>query len=832
MKKTLLLLTGFIFCTIGSVAISQTDSTAAVVEEDFFELSMEDLLNMDVTSVSKKAEKLQDVASSIYVLTSADIMNSGATNLHEALRSVPGYWGVQTQYGHANAELRSSPSFKGNGSVLYLLDGTPIQEVMTSSFSFRNFDIPLSEIDRIEVIRGSGGTVYGANSATGVVNIFTKNPDKYDGVHVEATAASPTFESATLRAGGKINEKLSISAYAKYRSFKGFGTLDQFKGDSVRVAKASSTMANVVGDSVTIANRFQDDFESSKMYSGGVKLAYKLNDKSKLSFNTHMNMSRQNEYTLYDTDSILLPLLVPGAEYSGRSVLIDARRSRVVGNLRFDHDFNENHSLFVRTSTNIENDFVKAFGGYHLSNSIYDLEIQDNLSLGKHNDLSIGANYRLVNFDIKDITDDVGVGYIDPKTTESLNGFFIQDKVKVLDGKLNFTLGLKAETYSLVNDNYYLSPMAKVSFMPVENLTIWGGFTQSYTTPGYNTTNIDFLLVKALSPEAVTLLATGYARQGVYDAVYGPTYAGAIGAGASEVQATAAATAAADGFVASPAGQASIAAAAPAVEQGLASGLPNSIGVINGSATVPTKYQTLEIGFRSNIENKLSVESNFFHTTVTDEIIPAIGVKSEYLESAANPGVFADYTFYGNYTKGTIYGVESMIRIVPTKGTKIEVSHVYNRAQWELQENADFDINDPAVVDPSSIDKTTTRPFMPEHVFRMKGFFDLPYNFSYNIEMMYATPFATQANYQYELQRFPNAVGLGSDNGGLVVGADKSRTIVSMSLNKRLLDDKLTISVFGNDIFNTGMIASTLAISDVTLSQMAGMYGGKVSYKF
>ena len=166
----------------GSALSAQTDSTANVfVEEDFFDMSIEDLMNIEVTSVSKKAERLQDVAAALYVLTQEDIKNSSATSIHELLREVPGYWGVQDEYNNVTSAMRFSNTTNGPaGTVLYLLDGTPIQDLMTSTFTNRNFDIPLDEIDRIEIIKGSGGVIYGANSATGVVNIFTKSVDEYE----------------------------------------------------------------------------------------------------------------------------------------------------------------------------------------------------------------------------------------------------------------------------------------------------------------------------------------------------------------------------------------------------------------------------------------------------------------------------------------------------------------------------------------------------------------------------------------------------------------------------------------------------------------------------
>src|SRR5688500_1809994 len=135
MKKiflTFYLLASIIFA--GAQGLISIDSLSS--------LSLEELMNVEITSVSKKSERLQDVASSIYVLTSDDIMKSGATTLHEVLRTVPGYWGAQDEYSSPASNIRVSRTSLGeDGSVLYLLDGTPMQNLINSSFSFRNFDM-------------------------------------------------------------------------------------------------------------------------------------------------------------------------------------------------------------------------------------------------------------------------------------------------------------------------------------------------------------------------------------------------------------------------------------------------------------------------------------------------------------------------------------------------------------------------------------------------------------------------------------------------------------------------------------------------------------------
>lgn len=804
-KQKLFLLTCAAFL-YGSSAYAQTDSTQTetevVVEDDFFDMELEDFLNMEVTSVSKKAERLQDVASSIYVVTADDIKNSGATNLHEVLRTVPGYWGVQDEYSSVAPAIRNSPVANGStGTVLYLLDGTPIQDLMGSTFSFKNFDIPLDEIDRIEVIRGSGGVIYGANSATGVVNIFTKSPEKYDGINVRAEAANPGYANVTVRAGGKLTDKLSLSGYGKMRHFEGFGLMNEFKGTATEVPSNEKT------DSlVNIQNRFQKNFEKQDMYSFGLKAAYTLSDKSNLSLNTHYNIQNQTEYTNYDTELALLPEVIPGTQASDVLVENNVTRTRFVGNLRFDHSFNDNHSIFIRTSTNQENDFLKLLGGYQVNNAIYDFEIQDNLSLGKYNDLSFGANYRIVQFDVNNINNQDGVAYVDPENTESLKGFFVQDKVKLLNEKLNVLVGVKGENYSLINDKYYFSPMAKLAVMPHKDITVWGGFTQSYTTPGYNNTNIDLMLLKKL-PDAIE---NQVATQGVYQGVY----QNALNQGSTPAQAEQMA----QNYVASQQGQQDVSQ--------IKSQLPNNTGVKNGSNTVPTQYQTWEIGLRANLEKMLSFESNFYYSNVNDGIAASPSPIQTNVPSPTDASRTADYFLYGNYIKGTIYGTETVIKIIPSKETNFEISHVYTESSWEYQENDDFDVN---TLTEEERDETPETSVMPKHVFRMKGSFKLPKNFGLSISTIYATNFATESYYNYEQQRYPNIL---NDNLGTLVAENNSRTIINFKIDKYLLDNKLNIYMFGNDIFNEGLIANTSSLSNVTLSQIGSMFGLGANYKF
>lgn len=776
-------MTLFLIGGLASTAIAQD-------ADEMMEMSLEDLMNIEITSVSKKAERLQDVASSIYVLTEEDIRNSNATTLHEALRLVPGYWGVQDEYSSVQSNIRySQPANAQTGTVLYLLDGTSIQDQMFSTFSFRNFDIPLDEIERIEVIRGSGGTVYGANSATGVVNIFTKNPEKYDGINAKAEYASGGYLASSLRAGGAINDQLAISGYAKMRLFDGFGSL-------------AGTNEN--GDQVIANSRFTENYDAIDMYSFGFKANYEMNENTSISLKSHYNTFSSFDYASYFGQDFA---------FTGNDILTgkDVTASRLVANMRVDQTFSDSHSLFARISTNMEDDYIRAGAGYEISNNMIDVEIQDNFSIG-NNSVSIGANYRTVDFDVFNINDISSIDYLNKQANENLLGFFAQDKISFSDGKFNVIAGIKGEKYTLINDDFYFSPMAKLSYIPTQNLTVWGGFTQAYGTPGFTNTNLDFAIFQTPSIEAWT----GAATQGIYEQYYQV----ALGRGNTPAEADAFAT----NFLSSQQGQDLVAGtAARLLDQN-----PN-VYVKNGSNTVPTRFRTWEIGVRGTVKNMLTFESNFYHTNISDGIgVTPDAAAQPNTESPTQPGRFATYYLYGNYVEGTMLGTESSVKLIPAAGINIELTHSFIKSTWTAQENPDFDVNDRFVIPDK--DQTLDPAVLPSHVFRLKSGLDLSKGITIGMGLIYATEFASQANYQVNGERYENLVISEANNA--IVAPNQDRLIANLRIEKKWLDDQLSTYVFGNDLFNSGREANSNAVFNVTRSQIARMIGFGVNYKF
>jgi iron complex outermembrane receptor protein len=179
----------FVFAACAVAAWSQTALGDA---------SLEQLLNVEVTSVSKKEQKLSRTAAAVFVISHEDIRRSGAESLPDALRLAPGLEVAQID---ANAWAIAIRGFNSRFSnkVLVLVDGRSVYTPSFSGVYWDQLDMPLEDIDRIEVIRGPGATVWGANAVNGVINIITKSSKATTGGLASASVSSDRDSRNMLR---------------------------------------------------------------------------------------------------------------------------------------------------------------------------------------------------------------------------------------------------------------------------------------------------------------------------------------------------------------------------------------------------------------------------------------------------------------------------------------------------------------------------------------------------------------------------------------------------------------------------------------------------------
>lgn len=177
-------------------------------------LELEELLNLDITSVLRKEQKLVRAPSAIYVITAEDIRRSGVTSLPEALRLAPG---VNVARVHSGGWIISARGYDTLGAtkMLVLIDGRTVYSPFFSGVFWDIQDVVLEDIDRIEVIRGPGAVTWGENAVNGVINIITKKASETQGFLLSAGGGKEENAFGTVRYGGRLSDDTSYRLYAK-----------------------------------------------------------------------------------------------------------------------------------------------------------------------------------------------------------------------------------------------------------------------------------------------------------------------------------------------------------------------------------------------------------------------------------------------------------------------------------------------------------------------------------------------------------------------------------------------------------------------------------------
>ena len=187
---------------------------AGADQKDLLDLPLEELMHIEVTSASKKAQLLSDAPAAIFVINQEDIKRSGATSIPDALRLAPG---LEVGRIDANKWAVSARGFNGRfaNKLLVLIDGRSIYTQAFSGVYWENQDVMLEDIDRIEVIRGPGAALWGANAVNGVINIMTKHSADTKGGLIAAGGGTQELGFGSLRYGTQLGKNTTGRIYAK-----------------------------------------------------------------------------------------------------------------------------------------------------------------------------------------------------------------------------------------------------------------------------------------------------------------------------------------------------------------------------------------------------------------------------------------------------------------------------------------------------------------------------------------------------------------------------------------------------------------------------------------
>jgi iron complex outermembrane receptor protein len=387
-----------------------------------------------VTSVSKKEQSLAKAGAAVFVITQEDIRRSGMTNIPDLLRMAPG---VNVARLDANTWAISIRGFNDRYSdkVLVLIDGRSVYSVVNSGVFWDQQSVPLEDIDRIEVIRGPGGTVWGANAVNGVINIITKNSKDTQGGLVTAASGSEQSADGLVQYGGRIGSKGTYRAFGNY----------------------FSTESSLLGKGVEGA----DGWHGSH---GGFRSDWIFSPRDRLMVEADLFQTAEGQ-TLTSVIANQLPLT---RTFNDRVT---------VGTGSFQGQYN--HTF----SNGSELDFLGYFDRYQRhdegdsSVANTDAELQYHFKFGSRQDLMAGAGYRLTSSTYFGAYD---AFFIPNRRRDNLFSIFLQDEIR-LRSDLTFTLGSKVEHNVFTGFEY--QPSAQLVWIPRERQTVWFSASQAIRQP-------------------------------------------------------------------------------------------------------------------------------------------------------------------------------------------------------------------------------------------------------------------------------------------------------------------------------------------------------------
>jgi len=420
----------------GRAAAQSTGVAEAAV--DLKQMSVNDLMNIKVTSVAKEPEKLLDAPSAIQVITNDDIERSGADSLPEALRLADN---LEVAQKDVNNWAISARGFSANlaDKLLVLIDGRAVYSPLYAGVIWNVQDYPLEDIDRIEVISGPGGTLWGANAVNGVINITSKSAKDTQGGYLEEAVGSQLQNQTEVRYGGNLAPEVYYRVYGEHTQdgsevfSTGASALDSERvtrtGFRVDSTSAAQNLLTVQGD---YYNGIQDLGAAGEGgLSGGNVLgrwSHTFADDSDLSLQLYYDQ------TYLATPSVASPAALP--YYSGfpAAELVDDLQT-------------------------------------------YDLDFQYHWRLGAANDLIAGLGYRFT--DEKDA--DLGIIRFSPATLRhELFSGFVQDVI-ALPANLSLTLGTKLEHNGYTG--LETEPNARLQWALTPKQMLWAAVSRAVRTP-------------------------------------------------------------------------------------------------------------------------------------------------------------------------------------------------------------------------------------------------------------------------------------------------------------------------------------------------------------
>ena len=413
----------FLSISAFEISFSQKQSEDTLSNTAYLKrLSLEELMNIDITIVSKRPQQLFNAPASVHVVSGEDIKRSGATRIPEALRLAPIMEVAQIDPVQWAISTRGFNSGLAN-KLLVLIDGRSIYSPLFAGVFWDMQNVFMNDIDRIEIIGGPGATVWGANAVNGVINIVSKNAGDTKGLFVEGIGGTELRGLGGIRYGGSINSEIDYRVYGKY----------------------------VLRDGAV--NTTGGDIESEwTLGQGGFRLDWKPAEINKFTLQGDLYKSK---LSLKNQDDPF----VSGGNIIGLWTNYISETSDFTLQLYYDY--------VHRNVIGAYNDILNTF----------DVDFKHHFLLGTINNITWGGGYRLHEDNFMP-----GTIIFDPqKISLQIFNAFIQDEIQLLKDRLYLTIGSKFEHNDYTG--FEFQPGVRFLWNINDLQTFWAAVSRAVRTP-------------------------------------------------------------------------------------------------------------------------------------------------------------------------------------------------------------------------------------------------------------------------------------------------------------------------------------------------------------
>ena len=418
-----------LICSVGAAPVCAQDQTLAA--QDLKRLSIEELTELDITTASKRAEPLARTAAAVSVIRGEDIRRAGVTSLVDALRLIDGLAVARADASTWAVSARGFNITTAN-KLLVLVDGRTVYSPLFGGTFWSVQDVPLVDIDRIEVTRGPGGTLWGANAVNGVVNVITKSAADTRGGQLLLAAGNEERAIATAQYGGS-RANLDYRVYGKFR------------------------------------------YRDANVLTGGID----ANDPLKFA---QAGMRVESNGQGRDV------WFIQGDAYVGREGLFNRRDTHVDGGNvmgRWTRRFSPDAEL--RAQAYYDHVYRRVFQQLRDVRDTVDVDLQQRVAFASRHDLLVGGAVRVSR------GDDTGNAafYFDPRSAvTTIGGIFVQDEITIVPRRLVGIAGVKVERNTFTG--FESQPEVRIRWTPSAAQAVWAAVSRAVRLPTRFDTDLRF----------------------------------------------------------------------------------------------------------------------------------------------------------------------------------------------------------------------------------------------------------------------------------------------------------------------------------------------------